>query len=149
MNDVLRDSDTECSRRAEAFWRPHVVSPSRRATDVDHLEQRVLVLERLINTHTLQLATPMDVTKLQFSTRTVVAVVVMCVALAAGQWGLNTRLEGNVKQMIDQNARIQDDRYASMQKTIDQLKNRVELSQIELTSFKENLLRDLGLRRIR
>lgn len=91
----------------------------------------------------------MDVTKLQFSTRTVVAVVVMCVALAAGQWGLNTRLEGNVKQMIDQNARIQDDRYASMQKTIDQLKNRVELSQIELTSFKENLLRDLGLRRIR
>lgn len=44
--------------------------------------------------------------------------------------------------MIEESAKIQDDRYASMQKTINELKNRFELSQIELNTFKENLLRD-------
>ena len=122
-------------------------------TDWRQLERRVESLEAAARAADVRFTkietTPADVAKLHFSPRTVVSIVGVCVALAAGQWGLNTRLEANVKAMIEQNSKVQDERYASMQKTIDQLKNRVELSQIELTSFKENLLRDLGLRRVR
>jgi hypothetical protein len=131
----------------------HEAGHHRLRTDYRALEQRVVMLEAARVAGEMRFtkieSTPPDVTKLQFSPRTVVAIVGACVALAAGQWGLNTRLEGNVKAMIDQNSRVQDERYASMQKTIDGLKNRMELSQIELNTFKENLLRDLGIRRTR
>jgi hypothetical protein len=131
----------------------HEAGHHRLRIDWRSLEQRVVILEAARSAADLRFTkietTPTDVTKLQFSSRTVVSVVGICVALAAAQWGLNTRLESNVKAMIEQNSRVQDERYASMQKTIDGLKNRVELSQIELNTFKENLLRDLGLRRVR
>lgn len=144
VHDVLRQPHQDRSTWGRGVLASYedVTPPSRRASDVEQLEQRVLILERMMNTHTLQLATPMDVTKLQFTTRTVVAVVVMCVGLFAGQLGLNTRLESNVMNAITSNAKIQDERYVTMQKAIESLRNRVELSQIEFNTFKENLLRD-------
>lgn len=115
--------------------------------DYRSLERRLTALETAKVATELHLARidatpPPDVTKLQWTTRTVMGVVVFCVGLAAGQITLNARLEANVKAMIDQNARVQDERYAAMQKTINELKNRFELSQIEQNTFNKDLLRD-------
>lgn len=131
----------------------HEAGHHRLRTDWRTLEQRVASLEMASRASELRVSkienTPAEITKIQWTWRPVIAVGMICFGLGAGQLWLNTRLEGNVKALIDQNSKTQDERYVSMQKTIDSLKNRVELSQIELTSFKENLLRDLGLRRVR
>lgn len=94
-----------------------------------------------MTTHTLQLATPMDVTKLQFTTRTVVAVVVMCVGLAAGQWGLNTRLEANLMGAIASNAKLQDERSSALKESISSLQREQAMQKYELQGVKEMLLK--------
>jgi hypothetical protein len=131
----------------------HEAGHHRLRTDWRTLEQRVASLEMASRAAELRVSkienTPAEITKIQWTWRPVITVGMICFGLGAGQFWLNSRLEGNVKALIDQNSKTQDERYVSMQKTIDSLKNRVELSQIELTSFKENLLRDLGLRRVR
>lgn len=149
VHDVLRDATNhDSSARSRGVLASYdSVSPSRRATDVDHLEQRVLALERMISTHTLQLATPMDVTKLQFSTRTVVAVVGMCIALAAGQWGLNTRLEATVMNAITANARLQDERSTTLRESIAALQREQAMQKYEMQNIKEMLLKQQGAKK--
>lgn len=94
-----------------------------------------------MNTHALQLATPMDVTKLQFTTRTVVAVVGMCVALAGAQWGLNTRLESNVMNAISANAKLQDERSTTIKESIAALQREQAMQKYEMQNIKEMLLK--------
>lgn len=101
----------------------------------------------MISTHTLQLATPMDVTKLQFSTRTVVAVVGMCIALAAGQWGLNTRLEATVMNAITANARLQDERSTTLRESIAALQREQAMQKYEMQNIKEMLLKQQGAKK--
>jgi len=82
-------------------------------------------------------STPGDVTKLQFPARFVAALCVICVGYGAGNYAISARLEANMMKAIEQ-----------QQAAFKELKNRVELSQIEMNTFKENLLRDLaGVRR--
>lgn len=100
-----------------------------------------------MNTHTLQLATPMDVTKLQFTTRTVVAVVAMCVGLAAGQWGLNTRLETNLMSAIASNAKLQDERSATLKESISSLQREQAMQKYEMQNIKEMLLKQQGAKK--
>lgn len=95
----------------------------------------------MMATHTLQLATPVDVTKLQFTTRTVVAVVVMCLGLAAGQWGLNTRLESNVMNAIAANAKLQDERSTTLKDSIASLQREQAMQKYEMQNIKEMLLK--------
>jgi hypothetical protein len=106
------------------------------------LEQRVLALERMTHTHALQLARPTDVTQLQFTTRTVVAIVVSVVGLAAAQWGLNANLEAKVMTALTQNSKLQEERYQSQRDATDELRKRIEMMRIEFQAFKETSLRE-------
>ena len=115
-------------------------------TDWRALERRVESLEAQTRASDVRFtkienSPPPDVTKLQFTARTVVAIVVGCVGLAAGQIVLNTKLEANLKAQIEQNAKVQDERYSSQKSSTDELRKRFELLQFEFQSLKDTVLR--------
>ena len=114
-------------------------------TDQRTLERRVETLEAAIRLAEVRFTkietTPPDVAKLQWSSRTVVAVVLAAVGYAAGQWGLNAQLKSELKLQIEQSAKIQEERYYSQKSSTDDLRKRFELLQFEFGSLKETVLR--------
>lgn len=114
-------------------------------TDWRQLERRVETLEAATRVADVRFTkienTPQDVTKLQFGARTVVTIVVACAGLAVGQITLNAKLEANLKAQIEQNAKIQDERYNLQKSSQDELRKRFELLQFEFGSLKDTVLR--------
>lgn len=82
-----------------------------------------------------------DVTNLQFTTRTVIAIVVACGSLAAGQLALNASLEAKLIKAITDYAKIQDERSSSLKAAMESMQRRQELQQYEISSLKEAILK--------
>jgi len=133
----------------------HEEAHGRLRQDYRSMERRIVALETAKVATELHLtridATPPDITKMQFSTRTVIAIVGACVGLAAGQWALNAKLESNLTEKIEnkmeKSSKVQDERYNSQKASTDELRKRFELLQFEFGSLKDTVLRQQQQRR--
>lgn len=129
----------------------HEAAHHRLRTDWRGLEQRVVLLEAARLAGEIRItkieATPPEVAKLQWTWRPVIAVAGMCFALGAGQLWLNTRLEGNVKAMIEQNGKVQDERYASMLRMIGEVKAKQEMLDVKTNTLREMVIEHSPKRR--
>jgi len=132
---ALRDMATGIDQK-------HDAAHTRLRGDLVDLENRLQAVERMQHSHALKLAVPPDITALSFSTRTVIAIVVSVVGLAAAQWRLNANLEASVMAMIAQNAKVQEERYLSQKDATDELRKRIEMMRIEFQTFKETTIRN-------
>jgi len=81
-----------------------------------------------------------DARKLTFPLRDVVQIVCVVLAIATAVWAI----EGKVQQLaerIQDNQHLQDERLSYMRDTIQDLKKRQELTEIELRDLKDMVVR--------
>ncbi len=114
--------------------------------DYRSLERKITSLETAKVATDLHLAridsTPVDVTKLSFTPRTIIAIVIAAVSVAAGQWVLRA----DVLKAIEINAKAQDERIGALRESIESMKRRQELQQYEIQGLKEAILKQGGKR---
>ncbi len=94
--------------------------------DWRELERRVVTLESAQHAASLHFAkldnTRVDVTALQFGTKTVIGIVAICLGLAAGQWAVVVSV-------------------SSLTSKVDAMQRRQELQQYEIQGLKEEIMK--------
>lgn len=81
-----------------------------------------------------------DAGDLSYSSKTMIGIVSICVALAAGQWKLNSALEASVKAAIQENSKIQDERYQSTREWQAKSDREQQMQKYELQALKEMVI---------
>lgn len=133
----------------------HDEGHGRLRTDYRALEHRVTELEATAHDHGLQLAqmraTPVEASKLTFSTGVVFSIIATVVTLSAGQWASTYGLRSDVRDIItrmdamraldESRAHLQEERAATLRESIDAMKRRQELQQYEIQGLKETILK--------
>lgn len=144
MNDTL----VESTLHDRPSWARGVlasydsVSQGRRASDVEHLEQRVSALERMITTHALQLATPTEVGNLRVPLPMVATIVAGFLMLGAGMYAFRsdvlTRLDNNERDRVN-TARTNDMQYQTMKERMDSFERQMRLQYAEFQTFRTEM----------
>lgn len=118
------------------------LSPGRRSGDIENLEQRVLMLERMVNAHALQLATPTEVGNLRVPLPMVATIVAGFLMLGAGMYAFRsdviTRLDNNERDRVN-TARTNDMQYQTMKERMDSFERQMRLQYAEFQTFRTEM----------
>lgn len=110
--------------------------------DVRDVEQRLLALERMQQTHTLQIAKPTEVGNLRVPLPMVATIVAGFLMLGAGMWAFRsdvlTRLDNNERDRVS-TARTNEMQYQNMKERMDSFERQMRLQYAEFQTFRTEM----------
>lgn len=79
-------------------------------------------------------STPLNVDKVTFSGRQLAVIVGACLSIAVGMWSLKVSVDG-VQGEIKSTAKLQDERNATTNQALDQLRANLEMRRVEIQNL--------------
>ena len=89
-------------------------------------------------------STPVDATKLTFSSKTLIAIVVAAVTVVSSQWLSYSSLKSEMQKAVTESMTAQDAKFAAQEKSIDDLRKEFRLLQLNVTDYMINNKRRVG-----
>lgn len=109
--------------------------------DYRALERRLTSMEEAQVANGLRFSklenTPTDVTKLQFTTKTVLAIVLAACGVVGAQYTSSAMLEGKLLKAISDNAKVQDERQVTLKDSINAITRMQTTQSYELGNLKQ------------
>lgn len=114
--------------------------------DCDALEERQLLiqaaqsqLELRLATLTSALNTPTDISTVVMSAKQVVAIVAVCLGIAGGLWIIRGDIH-DVKQQMESQSKLEDERAATFKQTMEDVKKDLKLYQLKTDGVEKALI---------
>jgi len=144
--------------RIEQVEQEREESSRRLHIEIEELKRRVESLTMLQSAGEVRLkhveTTPLDVEKIWFAPRIVIAIVAACVSIVVGMYVVNSGIRSDVRDILtrqeqrDQmevvNRKLADQQSETISKQVDVIDKAVKLQALEIQSLKEMVLRVQG-----